>query len=395
MRRTLATLVPLALLLAACGGDDDETSGTTDTTDTTAAPTAPTTTPDTTAPSTTAPATTVPPTTVAATVPSSTTAAPFDDVTIVETVDIAGFASVGLADGWAVREQADSLTTWFEDVPGLEWEPDPDSIETLLAIERDSGQTFVVYRESRYGLVDDVFGWDRAVGDLLGISPNVDVTTEWGGGRGESTRGTQTRDGETVFVRHESVGVGDQLVGALAVSDEQPTEQLDHEITVMLDSIEFDLDVVPLLNHTLNTKVTVSAENTGGTPFEYSVLAPPPWVDDVENSLVFRPRDPDQDGYIEYFAELATSPFADSVQAEMDRAGTDWLDTDPVVEETEIDGHEAVIVWEGTPDAATAAIVFVTDGVVFAGSYLWTPGNAALLQAMVESAIVPESAIAG
>ena len=397
IRRSLIAIVPVAVLAAACGGGDD-TADTADATtpsttavDTTVPATTPTP-PATTVPTTTPPTTTVPPSTS----PTSVLEAPFDDVELVDTVDLAGFATIGIADGWVVREQVEELSTWYEDVPGLDWEPDPSSIETLLTAERDDGgQTFVLFRESRYGLLDDAFAWDGAVGDLLGISSNIDVTTEWGGGRGESTRGAMVTDDGTVFVRHESIAVGDQLVGALATSSEQPSEQLDAEITAMLESVTMDSDAVPLLNHTLNTKVTVSPENTGGTPFEYSVLAPPQWITDSENSLVFRPRDPEQDGYVEYIAELLDGSFADAVQAQMDAFGTGWLDVAPVVEETEIDGHTAVVMWEGPSEEATAAIVFVTDGVVFAGSYVWTPGNPELLHAMVDSAIVPESAITG
>lgn len=404
IRRAFATVVPLALLAAACGGGDDDADTTTPDTTTpvtttpettvpvTAAPT--TTASPTTVPATTAPATTAAPTTApATTAPSSTMAEPFEDVEFTETIDVAGFVSISLPDGWSVRSQADELAVWYEEVPGLDWEPDPESIETLLAAERD-GVEFIVFREMRYGLVDDVFAWDDAIGEAIGITPNIDLTVEWGGGRGESTRGTQVLDGETLFVRHESVAVGDQVVSVAASSPEQPTEALDNEVSAMIDAIDIDPLAVSILNHTLNTKVTVSAENTGGVPFEYSLLAPPQWIPNPDDSLIFEPRDPDQDGYIEYFAALADVPFADAVQAEMDGFGRDWLDVDPVAEETEIDGHPAVVMWEGPPEEATAAIVFVTDDVVFAGSYLWTPGNADLLQAMVESAIVPESAIA-
>lgn len=396
IRRTLATVVPVALLVAACGGDDTaDTSAPTPTAADTTVPvttTVPTTsTPATTTPQTTAPATTTP-ATPASTAPPSTMAEPFEDIEFVETVDVAGFVSISLTDGWAIREQAGELEVWYEDVPGLDWEPDPESIETLLAAERE-GVTFIVFREMRYGLLDDAFTWDDGIGEALGIAANVDLTVEWGGGRGESTRGTQVIDGETFFVRHESVAVGDQLIGVLATSAAQPTEALDAEVSAMIEAIDIDPMAVPILNHTLNTRVTVSAENTGGAPFEYSLLAPPRWIADSENSLVFRPSDPEQDGYIEYIAQLAEAPFPDTVQREMDERGTDWLDVDPVVEETEIDGHPAVIMWEGPPQEATAAIVFVTDEVVFAGSYVWTPGNPELLKAMVESAIVPESTI--
>jgi hypothetical protein len=73
--------------------------------------------------------------------------------------------------------------------------------------------------------------------------------------------------------------------------------------------------------------------------------------------------------------------------------GNDWLEADPVFESRTIDGHEAVVIWEGPPEQALGAIVLLTDGQVFGGAYIWAPQGTDVLHAIVDSSLVEASAL--
>ena len=399
-------------LLAACGGGgDDATDATTVAPPETTAPAttapattepAPTTAPPTTEPApTTAPATTAPP----ATAPPTTEAAPeVPDVVLGDAlVGEGGLLMMQVAEGWSQDTLNPLINTTFEDAPGLPWEASISSLVEILSVTRDTAAlltpdadkvTIGVFREGRYRLIESVFEWDGAVGQMLGISPNIDLTVEWAGGRGTSTRG---RLGDR-YVRLESVQVGDQFISVIAISPDQPTEQLDAEVSAMINSIVVDPDVLPLLSHTIDLFITATAEDTGSTPFELGFLAPPNWVEDAElTGYFYDPSiDPDSDvpmPSLVFYSKLVDADLATMVEAEFVERGNDWFIVEPVPEETEFDDVPAVIYWEGDPEVADAALVVVSDGVLFAAAYVYTPGDPALLQEIVASAQVRLSAI--
>jgi hypothetical protein len=393
--RSIVCLAALAVGLTACGGGG-ESADTTPATATTSPPTTerPTTTTSTTAPTTVAP-TTEPPTTAAPDTAPTTTEPAADAV---ELVAESGFLTMSVAPGWTGEVYTTETGRTYEEAEGLPWEASTDSAVELAVITR--GETTIgIFRETRTGLAPDVFDWDHAWTDLLGIRSNVDVTVEWGGGRGESTRGRIGDD----YARHESVQVGDQLVGVLAITPDQPTEELDAEVTAMLETIEIDPSALPPLAHALDTTATVGAELTGSTPFSVSVLVPPFWTSspDIEASWsdsIAEATDPDGAvGYIEYVAQPTADGTLDEIMFdELDEFGYDWLDVDPVITSIgydDLDGAaEAMVAWEGSPGEAVAAIVTLSDETAAVIVYIWTPGDPDLLGAMIDSIIVTESA---
>jgi len=176
---------------------------------------------------------------------------------------------MALADGWEIDAVNDDLGRVYEDEPGLAWAASTDSIVDLISVARGD-LAMGVFREGRFGLAPDVFEWDTAIADLLGVQPNIDLTVEWAGGRGESTRG---RLG-TAYVRHESVAVGDQLIGVVAISPEQPDEQLDNEVSAMIGSIVVDPEALLPLSHGLDVSGFAEPDD-GSSTFEFSFIVPP------------------------------------------------------------------------------------------------------------------------
>ncbi len=400
--RSIVCLAALTVALTACGGGSESADTTSPTTATTSPPT--TERPTTTTPTTSAPPTTAAPTTAPTTTPP-TTAAPSTTTTTTEpaadTVELVaenGFLTMQVPSDWTGEVLTTETGRTYEEAEGLPWEASTDSAVELVVISK--GESAIgIFRETRTGLAPDVFEWDQAWADLLGIQSNVDLTVEWGGGRGESTRGRIDND----YARHESVQVGDQLIGVVAVTPDQPTEELDAEVTAMIESIEIDPSALPPLAHALDTTVSISAEATGSTPFSASVLVPPFWTRPPDTELLWsdpvaEAADPDGAvGYIEYIAQPTAAGTLDEIMFnELDEFGYEWLDVDPVINTVGYDdlddAAEAMIAWEGSPNEAVAAIVVLSDETAAVIVYIWTPGDPDLLQAMIGSIVVSESA---
>jgi hypothetical protein len=180
-----------------------------------------------------------------------------------------------VAPGWSVAGFAPGISASFEQEIGAAWAPSPSSLDSLVELFKGD-VTFSIVREGRYQLVDSVFTWDSGVRDLLGLIPNISATTDWGGGRGNSTRGSLG----TAFGRLDSTESGDQIVGALTVSPDAPTQELNDEIDEMLASIVIDPTVVDPLAHSIEFVLTNTDQDSGVDRFQIGVLAPPSWIED-------------------------------------------------------------------------------------------------------------------
>ena len=98
-------------------------------------------------------------------------------------------------------------------------------------------------------------------------------------------------------------------------------------------------------------------------------------------------------GFLGFYGQPDTSPLDEAAQAELDEFGTKWLDLDPDIEQLgDIGGADALVIWEGPRDDAEAAIVIATDGATSMSVYVWAPGDPAMVTAIVDSALVVESA---
>jgi hypothetical protein len=392
--RRIALLLTTSLALAACGGGDDAPSGAATTTE----PSAPTTAPSaTTAPATTAPAatTTAPPPTTA---PAPTTAPPTTEPTAAEPVlgdpvmAENAFLTVRPIEGWQVINLLDEPQRTYEDSEGLGWEASPDSLVELVALASPDGLAqLVIGREGRHLLAPGVFEWDSALAELLGVQPNIDVTTEWGGGEGESTRG---RLGPA-WIRHDSVRVGEHLLTVIALSETQPSDQYNAELDAMIASITVDPSALPPLTHALDTTVSTDVEEAG-TTFSISVLTPPTWIQpaDAVDVIWLDPNAPD-DGPIPNIFHLAyvdDSPLAGF----LDERLTEYqpLAQEPVIEDLgDVGGALALVAWDGPVDQADTALLVVADGVVSQMVIITVPGDPATLQEMVASVLVNDSAL--
>ncbi len=419
--RRLLALLAVGTIATGCSSSEESADGTDATSTSTATTAATTTTPSTgpttvptTAPidttSTTTPTTSAssaPSTDVATTAPLTTTGAttttpsasgvtttvPSGQVSLREPVVAEqGFLQMQVADGWEVDAVDDQLGRVYEEEPGLDWSASTDSIIDLVSITQGDA-TMGVFREGRFALAPGVFDWDDAIAGLLGIQSNIDVTVEWGGGRGESTRG---RLGD-VYVRHESVAVGDQLIGVLAVTPTQPSERLDAEVSAMIASIVVDPTALLPLSHGLDVSGFAEPDD-GSSVLELSVVVPPHWqYDEPTDSWVdvrAEAADPEGPiGFLGFYGQPDTRPLDEVATAELEEFGNDWLDLAPDIEQLgDIGGADALVVWEGPRDTAVAAIVIASDGAASLATYIWTPGDAALTTAIVDTALVIESA---
>lgn len=406
MNHRLAVPVAAALVFAACSGGDDDTSATTAPT-TPPATVAPSTAPPTTAPAPTteptAPPTTAPPATTPPTAPPTTeppTTDPPDEpqpveVNLIDTVGAGeGLLTMSFAEGWRVLESIDGLETFYEDAEGLAFTASEDSLEQLILLENADTQMLVI-REGRYVLVDSVFAWESDLLDILGIMPNFSFTREWAGGRGNSTRG-RVGDG---YVRIDSVAVGDQILAAITFTPNEPSEQLDAEVTAMTDSFIVDPAAVPKLAHSIDLFVFLDGDEPGSTWFEFSILAPPTWIEDQDITAFWSdpavPPDAPEIPSIDIYTFLDDRPLDTLIDEEFTARATAWFEIDIVPTESErtVDGVPFRVFWEGPPGEAIAAVVMGGDGRSFLAAYIWTPGEPELLIEMIDSIIVPVSTV--
>jgi hypothetical protein len=306
-----------------------------------------------------------------------------------ETVDAAnGLFSMTLAPGWDVNTVADDLKPWYETAEGTGWEFLEENTEEIANLSSETGVMSVI-REGRYHLAPGVFDWDASLRDYLGLNPNVSLTVEWGGGRGNSTRGTING----ISARLDTVEVGDQLIAILSSARDDAIADVNADIDAMIASAVIDPSTVSLLNHSIDLKVDTSAETTGSTPFRFGILAQPNWLSDPEVDAFW--RSPDSEGYVDVYTYLNEGADFDTLIArELDDNGaSDWFTVPPQIDDVVLDGVPARVYWEGDPATTDAALVFVSDGVVFVAAYLYAPGVDGLMQEMVQNIQIRLSAV--
>lgn len=388
MIRARHVLPIVVVALAACGGDSGSS-----TTEAPATDPASTEAPATDPPATDSPATDPPATDPASTDPPTTdppaTDPPGDEVSLTDNFEFGdGFFAMGVAEGWSVRGIAPELGRTYEDGENLPYDEWRDADQHDIAALTDGTVEMTIFREGRYALAPSVFAWDSAILDALSIQPNIQVTTEWGGGRGNSTRGTI---GGELFARLDTTEVGGQYVAALALTDTEPGPEVDARIDLMLASVVIDAGVIPLLNHSIDLRTEATEADTGSTPFRIGILAEPDWLGEPDGGTTF--VDPDGDGFSDTLLRLTEGQDFETLIEEDLAANPEWFDVEPVAEDVEYDGVPGRIYWEGDPDTATAAILFTNDGVVHATSFLYAPDTEGLLQAMIDEVEIRFSSV--
>jgi hypothetical protein len=303
--------------------------------------------------------------------PPATDPAPVDEVVTVAQ----GLLSVAVPEGWDVIERLDAVKQYFG---AGELGNFVDDVDSLVVIERGA-VTVGFIREGLFEPVPGVGQWTDAVVNALGVQINLSEPGGFAGGDGRTVR-AELPSGD--FIRFDSTEIDGHYFAAIAFSADPPTDELDAEVSALLETVIIDTSVVPPLAHALEVLAEADSETTGSTPWEMSILVPADW-EEVDDEIQW--FDPDGDGFAQFKPVLADADFATMAANELEIAGNEWLDVAPTIEPRVADDVPIEIYWEGDPADATAAIVMSHDGVVFASLYLFAPDDPALLTAMVDS----------
>jgi hypothetical protein len=368
-------LVVMSVLLASCGGDSPsalESAASSDDTASTDAPAAATT--DVSAPDTTAaPTSTVAPT-PDTTVAPDTSVAPATDALVLA----GGLISLEPPDGWeVVASQAELPPMVVTRNERRDWELDENLVGEIAELEAD-GFRVLVGREPRFNTADfDTWRAALRTAVLDGNTPNVMMssTYEWAGGTGTRTRASVSG----VSLQFDNVQAGTQLIVVLTIAQAALGAEQLAEIDGLLDSIVVDDSVLPILQHSLDARS--SAPNAGGTTLTTTFLAPLSWQLVSEGPVIYEAPD---GGFVSFeYSEPLAGFTAESYLAEL---GADEFFELPVTSISDsVDDVPFWVLFEGSPDAAVAAMVFAEHGSLLVTCRLYTPGNHELLVEMLDT----------
>lgn len=305
------------------------------------------------------------------------------------TIDVgAGFLTLSLPPGWEILK-----------APAAEIEPtvdgsldtysfDLDNLQRLVRIGNGNLSVFIA-NEPRFYTAPPYGQWRRAVVDSwqsIGVVKNVSTTLDWAGGAGDTLLGRQP-NGD--FIQIDTVEVEGLYFLSLALSEGDASGPELAELRGILQSVVVDRAALPALAHSVDARNFASEEVTGSTPFAASFLVPANWTVDTQDGVLY--TSPDGESFIRIFLQLDTEGFDAQVERELAENGDDFLGPDPVGTVDNSGDFPVAIFWDDQPEAADAALVMASDGIIFLAAYILAPSPGLTLD-VVNSLVFPTSA---